>query len=684
MRKQITVQLAFAGLLILFWSRLDLAKDAWRPLGPFGGDVRSLAQDPNHPRNLYLGTVDGQIFSSSDGGSHWQRLSAVGARSDFVVDHILVDPTDSNRLYAGAWSILSNSEGGIYISTDAGRSWRESKSMHGQSVRAMAIAPGDRKVLVAGSLEGVFRSTDAGETWKQISPPQHAEIRNVESIAVDPRNSEIIYAGTWHLPWKTTDAGKTWTHIQRGVVDDSDIFALFIHPTAPDSLLLSACTGIYETSNGGDLWMKFKGIPSSSRRTRAIAAEPKNPKVIYAGTTEGLWKSSDGGLGWNLLTSRTLTVNAILIDSQDPSRILLGTDDAGVLVSTSSGRQLVPTNEGFASRAISSVLFDHQKVGRIFASVLYDHEYGGIFLSDDTGFTWKQANEGLASTDVQVLFQAADDNSIWAGASDGAYLWEPSASRWHRADMLAEPEPDPPNSGTRSTSTRTTRSHPQSTPHDSSRGMGSVMDFSGEPSFGHYFYAATQRGLFVSRDSGTKWKHILISEGNSAGTAVLSLPDGRVFYGTSRGLFASLDQGLDWNTIPLEDGPTPVHKIVALPGDGKNILMATGRGLYRSTDGGSTWSRSKGGLPKSDIADIHVDTRNPTQVFATESFFGIAYLSTDRGETWEWFEPFSGLGLKYKSILADQTGPERFIVVSFREGIYSFTFAVPKTQDPVQ
>jgi photosystem II stability/assembly factor-like uncharacterized protein len=643
----------------------------WRSMGPFGGDVRTLTQDPNHPQTFFLGTADSQIFVSTDAGASWQRQGAVSPRSDMVVDHILVNPSDSNRLFAGLWSISSNSDGGVFASGDAGKTWKELAPMHGQSVRALAMAPSNPLVLVVGSLEGVFRSLDGGNTWSLISPPRHAEIRNVESIAIDPGKPDTIYAGTWHLPWKTVDGGKSWVHIQRGIIEDSDVFAIFIHPTSTDSALLSACSGIYQTTDGGNLWSKFKGIPPSSRRTRAITADPSNPKLIYAGTTEGLWKTSDGGGSWNLMTSKTLTVNAIVIDSKDPSKVLLGTDNAGVLISTDGALHFRANNEGFTSRIISSVLIDRRNPKRILVSVLFDHEDGGVFQSDDGARSWKQIVEGLTSTDVHTLFQSPDDFSIWCGTSDGAYILDKAAQRWRRVDLGTEPQRPGREQRTMVPKTNGRKGAPMDNPlADTIRGMGSVLSFSGSAGNGHGFLAASQRGLFLSRDSGKKWTRLPIPEGYTFGTAVLSHADGRIFYGTSRGLLFSKDDGLHWSVVELEGGGFPIRTIVALPGNEKVLLMATGRGLYRSTDGGATWNQSWGGLPRSDISDIQTDTRTGTQIFVTESLSGAAYRSTDLGETWDWINPLLVAGLKCKSILADPSNSNRFYALFFREGLY--------------
>src|ERR1700681_3469040 len=71
----------------------------WNPLGPPGGDVRSLATDPSNPGRIFLGTVDGHIFGSVDAGEHWKLLGRAGMRQDNVVTSIVVDPRDSKVLY---------------------------------------------------------------------------------------------------------------------------------------------------------------------------------------------------------------------------------------------------------------------------------------------------------------------------------------------------------------------------------------------------------------------------------------------------------------------------------------------------------------------------------------------------------------------------------------------------------
>ncbi|MGO4209507.1 WD40/YVTN/BNR-like repeat-containing protein [Terriglobus sp. YAF25] len=174
----------------------------WTPYGPGGGDARSFAQDPSDHNHVYLGTVLGTVYESRDGGRSWVRLTQIENRDDLALDNMVVDRSDPRHLVVGAW-VLGNTDGGVYVSHDGGRTFAANAAMKGRSVRALSAAPSEAKVLVAGALDGVYRSEDGGDTWNRISPVENKEIHEVESIAIDPTDPKTIYAGTWHLPWKT-------------------------------------------------------------------------------------------------------------------------------------------------------------------------------------------------------------------------------------------------------------------------------------------------------------------------------------------------------------------------------------------------------------------------------------------------------------------------------------------------
>ena len=127
----------------------------WNVLGPDGGDVRSLAYDSNNPNRIFLGTSTGVIFVSDDNGHNWQRFAKLGVGDDYVLDHIALDPQHDKTMFVSAWSVQDQSAGDIFRTKNGGKEWEALPAMHGKSVRAMAIAPSDDKVIVAGALDGV-------------------------------------------------------------------------------------------------------------------------------------------------------------------------------------------------------------------------------------------------------------------------------------------------------------------------------------------------------------------------------------------------------------------------------------------------------------------------------------------------------------------------------------------------
>jgi len=169
-------------LVLLCLSNGWAVAQLWQPLGPDGGTVRSLTLDPKNPDRIFLGTSAGRLYLSTDNGTSWSRYAQLGA-AEMVLDHVVIDPNNSKIIYVAAWNAQSPNEGDLFRSNDGGKGWEVVQALHGKSIRALALAPSDSKILVAGALDGIYRSRDGGDTWERISPEHHAEIKQVESIA---------------------------------------------------------------------------------------------------------------------------------------------------------------------------------------------------------------------------------------------------------------------------------------------------------------------------------------------------------------------------------------------------------------------------------------------------------------------------------------------------------------------
>src|SRR5258706_6780235 len=143
----------------------------WQTVGPDGGDVRSMAADPHNSSRIFLGTSAGRLYASSDGGRTWSRLAHLGAGTEMALDHVVIDPTDSNLIYAAAWNVQSpHNDGDLFRSRDGGKTWVTLSGMRGKSIRALALAPSDARTLVAGGPGRVVPRPACGVPYGGSSP----------------------------------------------------------------------------------------------------------------------------------------------------------------------------------------------------------------------------------------------------------------------------------------------------------------------------------------------------------------------------------------------------------------------------------------------------------------------------------------------------------------------------------
>lgn len=624
--------------VILLFSSVLWAQQAWVPVGPDGGDVRTITRDPHSPDRILITTSAGMIYESLNGGRNWSGLARVGDRDDYVLDALIFHPTRKALVYAAAWSIEDNKSGDVLKSFDGGRTWKKSREMHGESVRALAMSASSPEILVAGTLTGVYRSSDAGEHWSLISPPNHKDIRNIESVAIDPKDPNTIYAGTWHLPWKTTDGGLTWKNIKQGVIDDSDVFSIIVDPVSTNVVYISACSGIYKSETAGELFNKAQGIPFSSRRTRVLMQDPTRAEVVYAGTTEGLWRTIDAGHSWSRISAGNLIINDVLIDPVDPRKIMLATDRSGVLVSSDWGNSFAAWNKGFSHRQVSTLLADSRSAETIYAGLINDKEFGGVFVSRDGGRNWQQMSAGLEGADIYALRQN-DQGDLFAGTNRGvfAYTNESREYRWKALQVSTVPK-------------ITGKGKAKKTVKPSSMNFRvNDLDISS-----NVWLAAGTGGLFTSADRGKTW--IGGTKDGLTDFIAVRRRGEQVLAAARRGGLFSKDGGSTWQraSLPL------LHVTDATIDSQGNMYLAAREGVFNSTDGGTTWARVPR-LPVTNITSLAWDD-NTQRLYATARDAAEIYHSSDYGQKWRKLD----VGWPLKSV---RVAGRRMIAATHFDGI---------------
>ena len=698
MMKQLVTRLLCLGLLLTFTltARVGVSVGAgsgapyssnWRMSGPSGGDVRSLVVDPNDPDRFYFGTLDGQIYTSSDGARSW-RLLVNFNRPRLFVDHIIVDPRNSKVLYVATHR--HKDPGGFFKSIDGGLTWRESPELRNEALHSLTQSERDPNILITGTFNGIFRSTDSGETWTPLSTANTPGLVHVESLAIDPHDTNTIYAGTWYLPYKSIDGGKTWRIIKNGIIDDSDIFAINLDPRDSRHIIASACSGIYETRDAGDSWHKVQGIPSQSRRTRAIMQHPTIPGLVFAGTTEGFWRSAKGGdnNSWMVTTSRQLEINSIAVHPRNPNTVYIGTNNYGVMVSTDGGKNFVPSNEGFSGRFVNTIMPDRQNANRIYATTINTTTGGGFFfVSTDGGVSWQPSMRNMPPRLIgySILQDERDGNLIYLGTNLGMYRSTDRGTSWAPVTVRKVVAPPskrrasartaarkPATQARATTKARTGNGSTTAVPQaiqkprpsdDVVRHAQEALERAGyeigaaDGQLGSRTVAAikrfqTDRYLPVSGQLDEATLAALIVNagstmtGGAAHVAVISEPINAVvpfsdrngqsgmLIATNSGLYRTLDPDLGWDRLPYGSGlDVRTTSISTSPQNPSVILVGTATtGVLISRDSGQTWQQVSGIPTTSPINVVAQDPKRSSFIYVgTKQAF---YLSHDGGDHW--------------------------------------------------
>jgi photosystem II stability/assembly factor-like uncharacterized protein len=159
-----------------------IMRDSWTWLGPgnIGGRIRSIVVSPTNPANIWVGSVGGGIWRTTDGGDSWFPVNDF--MPNLAISTMAIDPADPNVMYAGTGEVFPGSSSppgtplgpgfpgaGVFKSTDGGVTWNQLASTAGGNwffVNRLAVSP-DGSTLLAATGTGIWRSTDGGETWDQ-------------------------------------------------------------------------------------------------------------------------------------------------------------------------------------------------------------------------------------------------------------------------------------------------------------------------------------------------------------------------------------------------------------------------------------------------------------------------------------------------------------------------------------
>jgi photosystem II stability/assembly factor-like uncharacterized protein len=510
----------------------------------------------------------------------------------------------------------------------------------GGDARAFAAVPGTPSHLYLGTTTSwVYESADGGANWSRLARLDGSDDLVLDNIVVDSSNPSVIFAAGFKPDrpdgglWISHDGGKSWDEAKG--LHGQAIYAFVQAPSDPKILFAGTLQGIYRSTDSGATWNLISPEGSHEiHEVESLAVDPNNAEIVYAGTWHLPWKTTDGGKNWH-------SIKKGLIDDSDVFSIVIDPEHAHIvylsacsgIYKSENGGELFHKIQGIPSEARRTRVLMQDPSDR---KIVYAGTTEGLYKTTDAGRTFRCMTAAdvivndvyIDPKDTKHVLLATDRGGVLSSTDSGA-SFSPSNAGFsaRKVEALLVDRNDP------------------------ARVYAGVVN---DKEFG---------SVFLSRNAGTTWQHIGDGLEGRDVYALAQAPDGTVVAGTSHGIFAlqqpSAAPGSDdppaqnWqprnaiaNTI-VKAAVENVHgkridvekrvketvhdleaRVNALDLSGDAWLAATTGGLFTSRDQGATWQ----GGPVMGAGDyLSVASLGSTLAAAAPDR---VVLSIDGGLTW--------------------------------------------------
>lgn len=357
-------------------TNLSVPYEIYYGIGPVSGRVNAVAYDPNNSQTIYAGGAEGGLWKSTDGGITWSWLSSTW--TELGVNCIVIDPSNSDTIYVGRGDYhgFIASSYGIMKSNDGGGTWTEiaETSMGQVGVDHILMDPTNSQVLLAGTGDSqtfgsLYRSTNAGQTWTKLSVGGNdSEWPTIASSA--PVGSTVrFYAvaagiasstGNKSRVYKSDDHGATWqllpSPLSTNGVSFFYAYEVATSPTNPNNVYVldSENQTLITSGNQGATWTNVSAtLPAgtaggvsdynwsqSDYDYHLECGTRGTGDLLFLGEID-LTESADGGRTWTSIGGPTYELNAVSHNDQhcltlnpiNPNQALFG-NDGGVYTVT--------------------------------------------------------------------------------------------------------------------------------------------------------------------------------------------------------------------------------------------------------------------------------------------------------------------------------------------------------------
>ena len=388
---------------------------SYRNVGPSrGGRVTAVAGHPAHPFTFYMGATGGGVWKTEDYGNTWRPISD-GYFATGSIGSIRVAPSDPSVVYVGTGS------------------------------------DGIRSNVIVG--KGAYRSDDGGGTWRLIGLE---DVGQIGAIEIDPRDADVVYAAALGNPWaksmergvyRTRDGGRTWDHVlftsdSVGAIDleinaanPNEIYAAMWRGQRQPWTIISGTeassreNGIWKSTDGGDNWrLVTQGLPTGLIGKIDLSVTAAAPNRVYAlvettDPNEGLYRSDDFGETWELVSNQRGIMNrpfyytGVTADPTDADRVYVNNE--GFYASSDGGRSFERRSTPHGDNHDLWINPDNH-------DIWIQSNDGGANVTLDGGATWSTQNNQPTAELYQVDIDDRFPYWLYAGQQDNSTIMVPS------------------------------------------------------------------------------------------------------------------------------------------------------------------------------------------------------------------------------------------------------------------
>ena len=630
----------------------------WKPLSETIGSLAcgALAMDPSHHNNLYLGlgdSFDGTgvgLLTSTDGGDTWSAPVTLGASME--IPAIVVDPATTTTVLAGT-------DQGLFRSTDSGAHWSAVAINTGfatpTKIWSIAATSPHNFVLSLGTLAAGSSLTTSGETW--YSTDDGASWTRSTGLTAATAIGRVTVASAPSLPttvyalagqdnanssndladiFKSTDGGKTWTALAvtgkkyanattkvGGLLNQQGWYnqLVLVDPTNPSLAYFGGALLLAKTTDGGSTFRQVtdwlgNGFPYVHADFHAGWVDATG---LWIGTDGGVFQSTDGGATFSNSLNNGLVTHLLYSVGSSPANrdaVIGGLQDNGTRVREGATTTFDETigGDGFGAAI-------HKTNAQLMLGSLY---YDQIQRSTDGGQNWSDGTGGISEAGDSANAPFLTKIVAWDGSTTGNDVYTFSNTKVYKSTNFGTSWTALPTSPV--TGTTIVRNMNVAASNQNIIGVvgsGGVVSLS-QNGGATWTQVASGKGTdptaLPNSDRSLSWIQFDVSDPNTVYVASVA-PEASVNH-----LWKSTDFGAHWAAVTgggLPEG-IPVDLIKSDPKPLANqpdkvLYAGTHLGIYRSTDGGATWTRFGAGMPLVEVTDLYI---SPDETLVRAATFG--------------------------------------------------------------